>query len=461
LATVRFGAAVESAVAAGIDQYLEIGPQPTLLGMIARIRGQETGMHPSLRPGRGDRSEREQILDAVGSLWAAGVEPNWRAIDGEGLAKVPAPTYPFQRQHYWIDTTPRRGRPTGGHPLLGPGSRVPSLRATVHEVDVSAGSPAWLDDHRLAGTLVMPGSAFAEMALAAAGADGNVLELLTIREPLVLADDGAATVQTVVSDQPGGGRDVDVLSWPAGGDAAASRTHAHATVRSAASREAALADVDVDALIGGFPEEVDVAGYYRQLAEVGLTYGPTFHGLERLLRRDGAALGLITLPAGVADRTRYQLHPALLDACFHVLGVAVTADLSGIADGMFVPVAIRGLEVHRSGVTSVWCVGTIIGEPDATSSTIEARLELFAADGALVATIDTLEARKVSAAMWQRALGTARRPLYELEWQPRPRAEAATPARSWVILGDDHGVAEAIAAQLIERSATCRVLPAY
>ena len=100
LATVRFGAAVEALRTAGIDQVLEIGPQATLLGMVARVDG-ALGRHASLRPS-GARDERTQLADATGSLWAAGVAVDWRAVAPAPAAKVDLPTYPFQRQRYWL-----------------------------------------------------------------------------------------------------------------------------------------------------------------------------------------------------------------------------------------------------------------------------------------------------------------------------------------------------------------------
>ncbi|MDP1794035.1 MAG: amino acid adenylation domain-containing protein, partial [Acidimicrobiales bacterium] len=217
--------------------------------------------------------------------------------------------------------------------------------------------------------------------------------------------------------------------------------------------------VDVDDLLAGFAESIEIGGYYERLAAVGLNYGPTFRGLERLLRRDGAGLGLVSLPAAVSDRTRFHLHPALLDACFHVLGAAVSSGDSDLSDGMFVPVSIHGLQLHRSGATAVWCVGTLLGEVDASSASIAARLDLYDLDGTPVATIERLEARRVSPAMWQRSLGATRRPLYELQWHTCPRAEASETPRSWMVVGDMLGAGAALTARLAGSGATCVVVP--
>jgi acyl transferase domain-containing protein len=118
LATVRFGAAVDALRQAGIEHFLEIGPQATLLGLVARAVGDDSGLHASLRP-HGGRDERAQLADAVGSLWTAGVEIDWRAIDQGRSEKVDLPTYPFQRQRFWLGCTPSSAAPAPASTSIG------------------------------------------------------------------------------------------------------------------------------------------------------------------------------------------------------------------------------------------------------------------------------------------------------------------------------------------------------
>ena len=103
--TVRFADAVAALRCMGVTDFLEVGPQPTLLGMVGRLDA-GARLHPSLRNGRADD---EQVAETLGSLWTAGIEPDWtRSATGPRRGAVDLPTYPFQRVR--LAGCRRRGR---------------------------------------------------------------------------------------------------------------------------------------------------------------------------------------------------------------------------------------------------------------------------------------------------------------------------------------------------------------
>jgi acyl transferase domain-containing protein len=71
---------------------------------------------PTLRGARERQSERAFTLGAQGKLWLAGVALDWAAIHQHARRqRLPLPTYPFERQRYWIDPPSERStqRPAG------------------------------------------------------------------------------------------------------------------------------------------------------------------------------------------------------------------------------------------------------------------------------------------------------------------------------------------------------------
>jgi acyl transferase domain-containing protein/SAM-dependent methyltransferase len=100
---VRFAAALEELLTQGADLFVEIGPEPLLLGMAARCVPDGFGTWlPSLRQSRNDS---EQMLESFTAAYVHGVEPDWTGIFGDPgqRRRVPLPTYPWQRERYWTD----------------------------------------------------------------------------------------------------------------------------------------------------------------------------------------------------------------------------------------------------------------------------------------------------------------------------------------------------------------------
>ena len=99
---VKFAHSMETLHQEGYEVFLEIGPQPILLGMARQCSPEDVGAWlPSLRP---DREDWQQMLQSLGELYVRGVKVDWLGFDRDySRSKVGLPTYPFQRQRYWIE----------------------------------------------------------------------------------------------------------------------------------------------------------------------------------------------------------------------------------------------------------------------------------------------------------------------------------------------------------------------
>ncbi|WP_226594987.1 acyltransferase domain-containing protein, partial [Microseira wollei] len=101
LQTVRFANSIETLAELGYEVFLEIGPKPILLGMGRECLPESEGLWlPSLRP---LVDSWQAMLSSLGQLYVAGVKVDWAGFDRDYLrTKVALPTYPFQRQRYWV-----------------------------------------------------------------------------------------------------------------------------------------------------------------------------------------------------------------------------------------------------------------------------------------------------------------------------------------------------------------------
>jgi len=99
---VKFSAGVQALANLGIDAFIEIGPNPILMGMGQRcLPESEAAWLPSIRQGQ---DEWDTILNSLGKLYIQGAEIDWAGFDrGYLRQKVSLPNYPFERQRYWLE----------------------------------------------------------------------------------------------------------------------------------------------------------------------------------------------------------------------------------------------------------------------------------------------------------------------------------------------------------------------
>ncbi|BAZ20881.1 beta-ketoacyl synthase [Kalymmatonema gypsitolerans NIES-4073] len=110
--SVQFAKSLNTLHASGYEVFVEIGPKPTLLGMARNCLSEEVGVWlPSLRSGHEDW---RVLLQSLGELYVRGADVDWSRFDRDyGRRRVILPTYPFQRQRYWVDIAKNEHSQTG------------------------------------------------------------------------------------------------------------------------------------------------------------------------------------------------------------------------------------------------------------------------------------------------------------------------------------------------------------
>jgi acyl transferase domain-containing protein/acyl carrier protein len=108
--TVRFQKGVEELLKEPELVLLEVGPGQTLSATIKQyaMNGSQPTAISTMRPAKAGLADDEFWLAALGQLWLAGVDIDWPQLYAyERRGRLPLPTYPFERQRYWIEAKPQ------------------------------------------------------------------------------------------------------------------------------------------------------------------------------------------------------------------------------------------------------------------------------------------------------------------------------------------------------------------
>ncbi|MFI2190963.1 type I polyketide synthase, partial [Streptomyces sioyaensis] len=408
--------------------FVEVSPHP-VLGLAIAQAGDDLVAAGSLQRGDGGRG---RWLTALAGAYTAGVEVDWAAATAdEGRAvKVDLPTYPFQRQHYWPKPVTGRGEASSiglqrdAHPLLAAAVWLAEGDGLVLTGRLSVSAMPWLADHAVHGTVLLPGTAFVDLAVHAGDLAGcGVLEELTLQEPLILSDHGGVQLQVRVTDGEDGPRTVTISSREGDGDWV---RHAVGVLAPAGS-ESAPAPLAVWPPEGA--ESVPVDDAYEKLARRGYGYGPVFQGLRQVWRAGDTVYAEVELPqAAEADVAGFGLHPALLDAALHGLLAAGTGNGSGGGTGL--PFAWSGVRLLAGGARQLRVV--LARESGGVSVTA------FDSAGQPVLEARSLAMREIPAGQLTGSGRQVRQSLFTVDWVPLP-VQAAAVAGQWARHGQPTG----------------------
>ncbi|MGW7256866.1 SDR family NAD(P)-dependent oxidoreductase [Streptomyces sp. NPDC054834] len=400
---VRFADTVTHLNERGVTRFLELGPD-AILSALTRATLDDTVVEAAVRK---NRPEPRTLLTAVAGLFTAGVGVDWTAFyEGTGARRVDLPTYAFQHQRYWIldnqgaGDAASFGLTTLDHPLIGAVISSPETDGVVLTGRLSAAVQPWLADHRIGEAAVFPGTGFAELAIRAGDEVGcPVVEELTLEAPLVLPERGGVAVRVSVGAYDEAGRR-PVVFFSRGDEDEPWLRHATGTLA-----EVAEPTREFDAVV--WPpqgaEPIDLDGFYDEVAEAGLAYGPVFRGLRAAWRAGDDVYAEVALPEGV-DADGFGVHPALLDAALHPVA------LSGVTGGKAaLPFAWSGVSLAAEGATRLRVRVTAHGEGAVS-------VDLADGSGAPVASIGSLVLRPLTASDQVTGASAARDALFRVDW---------------------------------------------
>ncbi|MEO0836251.1 MAG: type I polyketide synthase, partial [Cyanobacteria bacterium J06642_3] len=207
---VLFAQGMKSLAELKCNVFLEIGAKPILLGMgravleaekqgskVAGELGSQGGSLwlPSLRSGQ---SDWRSLLASVANLYTNDINLDWAGFYQDKRPPLLLPTYPFQRQEYWLSGKKKRTtlEVVQEIPLLGKELKLANGEILgdrrIWQSQISAVNPRYLQDHQVGKKVLFPGAGYIEMALRVAKkvfrADCLEVTDLDFQLPLILSE---------------------------------------------------------------------------------------------------------------------------------------------------------------------------------------------------------------------------------------------------------------------------------
>ncbi|RKH44328.1 alpha/beta fold hydrolase [Corallococcus sicarius] len=479
LAPVDFMAGVRALEANRVAALLEVGPSATLVGLATACV--EPGRFVTAASLRARTASWPQLLEAAAKLFTHGVAVD---LGKAGRCEQPPPprlalpTYPFQRQRYWIQ------RADGTTPMAASGEQQPLLGRKVRnaalppddllfESALSASSPAYLRHHRVYDKVVVPAAGYVAMALAGLRQEDPQATLslrnVAVQAALVLTPDAQTVVQTHLAGAGDQRYRFKILS-AASEEASTWRTHVTGEVEVTASGGQTFAPVDAARVHQRFDEageRLDTEAFYARYATLGLGYSGEFRAVVDLRRLAGEGVHSPEIlariqPPGVSadDAAAHAIHPAVLDGCFQAVGAMVAEP----ADVVCLPVGIDALHLVRAVPEALWAHALLRRTPSPGDPRVIADIQLLDDAGNVVCVVEGLQAMRVDRRALTFATATWKDKLYSLTWTPQNLPEAPAPEdaasaqKRWLLIGDRGGAGARLQALLEARGEACALV---
>ena len=402
---VQFHGAVSALVRDGYHLFAELGGHPVLRTYLQdALHGQSGAVFGSVKRQQASIADVNKLRD---QLILSGAQVHWQQyFPLVAATHYDLPAYQWQRQRCWLEPSAESNgslQRRAVHPLLG--YPLPQQEHCWQQKLDTALLP-WLNEHQVGQAVVLPGSGFAELALACADVlcpqGPLVAEDLEIHSPLLFESGQSRLLRSRVTASDGAvvfsSRPLNSSSW---------QPHARARL---------LLQPDLASPVSQAPvlpsRPADFTRSEQDLATTALDlqYGPLFRQVARGWRDGRTVLAeLAQVDGSACDHPQYLLHPGVLDSCFQLIIQALYPQTS--SEFTYIPVSIGRLELHQR--RSVAALGQLQLHRHSPFS-ILADFCLYDAKGALIARLSQarfkrtrLKTARQAPALWQQKIRPA------------------------------------------------------
>ncbi|WP_041777951.1 type I polyketide synthase [Beijerinckia indica] len=342
---VLFAQGAREALRLGARIFVEIGPHPVLLPHLKTLEDATNATILGLNVLDKKDKDHDPIRRVFAAALAAGAKVDLaKTFPSDPNPRIALAPYPWQQQIFRLGESIESSgmlRPAPWHLLIG-ARQTPEKLEWHSTIDITLVPD--IADHQIDGQILLPGSAFVEMALAVArdwlGTETARISDLDIYQPLHISRDASREILCTVTPSIGL---VEISSRPRLGH---TPWQVHASARIIHDTHIAVPELVLPA-----KAEMTIGhdALYAIALEAGLQFGPSFRNVAQALRCGDNIIRVDLSPA--QNPSPYGLDPARLDSCFHGLILIFQDLLRGKQGTAFVPVRFGEVNLVKPGAT--------------------------------------------------------------------------------------------------------------
>ncbi|KFF11195.1 SDR family NAD(P)-dependent oxidoreductase [Flavobacterium hydatis] len=296
-------------------------------------------------------------LETVAELWTQGVRIDWELLYNQKVKKIKIPSYPFERDRYWIEEIEiQTEKASKIHPLIH--QNISTIKEQKFESNFS-GEEYFIKDHIVNGSGLFPGAAYIEMALEAGKISANAMinELydITWQEPLRNKEKGIE-LKTVISEISSSEYQYQIFS----NHNEKKIIHSSGKLRKQSVNNTSSERLNVDGIIAELPQIKSKKEIYEHFSNLGFDYGKNFQGIENIKYSQDKAVVELTFN----KQNQFVLEPGILDSIFQC---TIGLSLEGKTNTVYVPYSIQRLNIYKDLPLKAWCLVELFATKSSTS----------------------------------------------------------------------------------------------
>ena len=466
---VLFSAVIDELLKDDYTDFIEIGPHPVLLGSIQQSllpSHRRVSLFPSLRR---NEPECEVMIRTLGQLYTKGYSVSWKNLYPTPGKYVKLPMIQWQRQRYWIDKQSSGSKNAWQHsgqihPLLGERMNLANFPTSfVWQTSIDDAVLNYLEDHRIGNEILLPAAGYIEMALESAKETGlnnsyTVCDFV-FRESMILLEGNTRTIQSILFPA-----EEDSFSFSIYSRASEKENwslHASCVLKKNPVREELKTSNGIhhDTIIQQSTSQFTAEEFYNLLQSRGVEYGPGFRVVQHIWAKEDESAGRISFPGSLQYESElYQIHPVILDGCLQVLAATQGASQE---HSFYLPTGCKQIRFFSSPKGDLWSHASIQPEYEPGTDTLCADIRLYDDNGETIAELIGFRLQRTSRHV-RRRLSEQDSWLYQLKWQIKNEScssvLSSVEKKHWLILADDEGLGNKLAAQLEANGDHCHLL---